>query len=144
MPNQFYGAELECFVYYKSLRDYRLVEDSTFCPPWCVTVSCTGTSRHRNLAGCTIALIIIVFAHGAMGRRINPLWWTYWAISRSNQCSTTGVTMAVIYAILSGMVHIKDPLLLIEKTSPCGGSSRFPLLLSEWFFSICPLPYNRK
>ncbi|XP_041374433.1 cilia- and flagella-associated protein 65-like [Gigantopelta aegis] len=42
VPNQFFGAELECFVYYKSLRDYRLVEDSTFCPPWCVTVTCTG------------------------------------------------------------------------------------------------------
>ena len=41
-----------------------------------------------------------------------------------------------------GMVHIKYPLLLIGKRSPCGGS-RFPLLLSEWFFTICPTPYNR-
>ena len=30
-----------------------------------------------------------------------------------------------------GMVHIKEPLLLIGKSSPCGGSG-FPLLLSEW------------
>ena len=30
-----------------------------------------------------------------------------------------------------GMVHIKVPLLQIEKSSPCSGSSRFPLLLSE-------------
>ena len=29
-----------------------------------------------------------------------------------------------------GMVHIKDPLLLIGKSSPCNSSSRFPLLLS--------------
>ena len=28
-------------------------------------------------------------------------WWTHWAISRSSKCSTTGVTMAVICAILS-------------------------------------------
>ena len=41
-----------------------------------------------------------------------------------------------------GMVHIKEPLLLIENSSPCGGS-RFPLSLSEWFFTICLTPYNR-
>ena len=32
-----------------------------------------------------------------------------------------------------GMVHIKEPLLLIGKSSPY-----------EWFFTICPTPYNRK
>ena len=42
-----------------------------------------------------------------------------------------------------GMVHIKEPLLLIGKSSPCGGSG-FPLSLSEWSFTICPTPYNRK
>ena len=40
-----------------------------------------------------------------------------------------------------GMMHIKEPLLLIGKSSPCGGSG-FPLSLSEW--SLCPPPYNRK
>ena len=34
---------------------------------------------------------------------------------------------------ISGMMHIKEPLLLIGKRSPCG-SSGFPLLLVEWFF----------
>ena len=42
-----------------------------------------------------------------------------------------------------GMVHIKEPLLLIGKNSPCGGSG-FPISLSEWFFCICPTPYTRK
>ena len=42
-----------------------------------------------------------------------------------------------------GMVHIKEPLLLIEKSSLCGGSG-FSLSLSEWCFTICPTPYNRK
>ena len=37
-----------------------------------------------------------------------------------------------------GMVHIKELLLLIGKSS--GG---FPLLLSEWSSTICPTPYNR-
>ena len=41
----------------------------------------------------------------------------------------TGVTKAVVCAILCRMVHIKERLLLIGKSSPCGGS-RFPLSLS--------------
>ena len=44
---------------------------------------------------------------------------------------------------LCGMVHIEEPLLLIGKSSPCGGSG-FPLSLSEWSFTICPMPYNSK
>ena len=36
-----------------------------------------------------------------------------------------------------GMVHIKDPLLL-------NGDSAFPLSLSEWFFTIRLVRYNRK
>ena len=35
-----------------------------------------------------------------------------------------------------GMMHIKEPLLLIRKSRPCGGSG-FPLLLSEWSVTIC-------
>ena len=42
-----------------------------------------------------------------------------------------------------GMVHIKERLLLIGNSSPCGGSE-FPLSLSEWSFTICSTPYNRK
>ena len=41
------------------------------------------------------------------------------------------------------MMHIKEPLLLIGKSSLCGGSG-FPLSLSEWSFTICVTPYNRK
>ena len=40
-----------------------------------------------------------------------------------------------------GMMHIKEPLLLIKKSSPCGGS-RFPLSLSEWSFTIYLMPYT--
>ena len=39
---------------------------------------------------------------------------------------------------VSGVVHIKDSLLLIGKGSPCDGST-FPLSLSEWSFTICPM-----
>ena len=39
------------------------------------------------------------------------------AISRSSQCSMTD---GMCYPVC-GMVHIKEPLLLIEKSRPCGG-----------------------
>ena len=39
------------------------------------------------------------------------------------------------------MVHIKEPLLLIAKSSLCGGSG-FPFSLSEWSLTICLTPYN--
>ena len=42
-----------------------------------------------------------------------------------------------------GMVHIKEPLLLIDKSSLCGGSG-FPSSLSEWSLTICLTPYNRR
>ena len=42
-----------------------------------------------------------VFAHGAMGNRIDFSWWTHLAISRSSQCSTTSVTKTVVCVILS-------------------------------------------
>ena len=41
---------------------------------------------------------------------------------------TTGITKAVVCDILSGMMHIKESLLLIRKSSPCGGSG-FPLAI---------------
>ena len=41
------------------------------------------------------------------------------------------------------MMHIKEPLLLIGKCSPCDGSG-FPFSLSEWSLIICVTPYNGK
>ena len=40
-----------------------------------------------------------------------------------------------------GMMHIKDLLLLIRKSSLCSGSG-FLLSLFEWSFTICLPPYN--
>ena len=45
--------------------------------------------------------------------------------------------------LVCGMMHIKESLLLIGKSSPCGGSG-FLLSLSEWSFTIYLTPYNRK
>ena len=45
--------------------------------------------------------MVRAFAHGAMGRRIDPSWSEPTAISRSSQCSMTGITKAVVCVILS-------------------------------------------
>ena len=73
------------------------------------------------------------FAHGAMGRQIDPSWGG-------------PIELFLIPASAPQLVlqsHIKEPLLLIGKSSQCGGSE-FPLSLSGWFFTICLTPYNRK
>ena len=96
------------------------------------------------MVGARCSSVVRVFAHGVMDRRIDPSWWTHWAISRSSQCCTTGATKGcgMCYPVCE-IVHIKEPLLLIWKSSPCG-SSGFPLSLSEWSFTICLTPYNHK
>ena len=88
--------------------------------------------------------MVRAFAHGAMGRWIDPSWvdpLSYisfqpvlhdWCNKRRGMCYT-----------VCGMVHIKEPLLLIDKSSLCGGSG-FPFSLSEWSITICLTPYNRK
>ncbi|KAM4697918.1 cilia- and flagella-associated protein 65 [Rhinophrynus dorsalis] len=40
--NALYSGELEGFIFYKVLRDYRNVEDATICPPWCITMRARG------------------------------------------------------------------------------------------------------
>ena len=53
------------------------------------------------------------------------------------------VTKVVVCAILSvRWCILKEPLLLIKKRSPCSGGRGF-LLLSEWSFTICLMPYTR-
>ena len=46
-----------------------------------------------------------------------------------------------MYYSVCGMMLIKEPLLLIGKSSLCGGSG-FPLSLSEGSFTLCQMPYN--
>ena len=48
-----------------------------------------------------------------------------------------------MYYPVCGMMHIKEPLLLIGKDSLCGGSG-FPLSLSEWSFTIGVTSYKRE
>ena len=43
-PGQFYAQELECFAFYKSLRNHHQIDNHTMCPPWCTTVRAAGHS----------------------------------------------------------------------------------------------------
>ena len=70
--------------------------------------------------------MVKAFAHGAMGRRIDPSWGGPIELFLVDWCNK-GCGMC--YPVC-GMVHIKEPLLLIGKSSP-SGRSRFPLSLSE-------------
>ena len=83
--------------------------------------------------------MVRAFAHGAMGRPIDPSWGgpiELFFVPASDK------GRGMCYPVC-GMVHINEPLMLIEKSSPCGGSG-FPLSLTEWSFTICLAPYNRK
>ena len=54
------------------------------------------------------------------------------SISRFNDWCNKGCGM---YYPVCGMVHIKEPLLLIRKSSLCG-STGFPFSLSEWSLTM--------
>ena len=67
--------------------------------------------------------MVRAFAHGAMDRRIDPSWSGPIELllvppSAHDWCNKD---RGMCYPVC-GMVHIKEPLLLIEKSSPCGGS----------------------
>ena len=67
--------------------------------------------------------MVRAFTHGAMGRWIDPSWGKPIELfliqpvlhdSCNKGCGTC--------YLVCGMVHIKEPLLLIGKSNPCGGS----------------------
>ena len=70
---------------------------------------------------------------------LSPVYnFIFKTISCSSQCSTTGITKAMVCAILCGMVHIKEPLLLIGKNSHVAAAG----FLSRYLNG--PLPYVRR
>ena len=75
--------------------------------------------------------MVRAFAHGAMGRQIHPSL-NYFSLNLVlHDWINKGCDMC--YPV---MVHIKEPLLLIENSSPISGGSRFPLPLYELSFTI--------
>ena len=84
-------------------------------------------------------LLMVWWVVGKILHEVDPLSYFSFQPVLHNWCNKG---RGMCYPVC-GMVHIKEPLLLIEKSSPCGGSW-FPLSLSEWSFTICLTPYNRK
>ena len=78
--------------------------------------------------------MVRVFPHGTMSRRINPSLWihmSYFSFQPVlHDWCNKGCGMC--YPVC-GMMHIKEPLLLIGKSSLCGVTG-FPQSLSEWTF----------
>ena len=115
-------------------------------PSWC------DGSSYQSLI---VRWVIISVPHGAMGHHISPSWCdgsSYQSLMVDllshflfqpvlyNWCNNS----CGMWFPVCGMAHIKEPLLLIKNSSPCSGESMFPLSLSEWFYTICSMPYNRK
>ncbi|ORX51756.1 hypothetical protein BCR36DRAFT_287578 [Piromyces finnis] len=44
MENRFYSTELECYCYYKSMRNFRIVSEQTLTPSWCLTPKIMGNT----------------------------------------------------------------------------------------------------
>ena len=65
--------------------------------------------------------MVRAFAHGAMGCQIDLSW-------------SGPIELFFIPASAPRLVHIKEPLLLIRKSSPCSGS-RFPLSMVLYHMS---------
>ena len=86
---------------------------------------------------CTLWLFPIYYSniHISILHGVDPLSYFSFQPVFHNWCNK-GCGMC--YPVC-GMVHIKEPLLLIGQSSLCGG---FPLSLSEWSFNICLMPYN--
>ena len=79
-----------------------------------------------DIRGARCSSVVRAFAHGAMGRRIDPSWGGPIELFLVDWCNKgRGMCYPVCW-----IVHIKEPLLLIGKSSPCGGSG-FPVSLSE-------------
>ena len=76
---------------------------------------------------------------GSILHGVDPLSYFSFHPALHDRCNKRHALCYPVY----GIVHIKEPLLLIGKSSLCGGSG-FPLSLSEWSSTICPTPYNRK
>ena len=78
-----------------------------------------------------------MFAHGVMGRQIDPSFvdsLSYFSFQPvPHDWCNKGCGMC--YPVC-GMMHIKDPLLLIGKSSPCGSTGFLAHYLSG------PTPYN--
>ena len=84
-------------------------------------------------------LLMVRWVVGSILHGVDPLSYFSFQAVLHDWCNK-GIGMC--YPVC-GMVPIKEPLLLIDKSSLCGGSG-FPFSLSEWSLTICLTPYDRR
>ena len=82
---------------------------------------------------------MVLWVVGSILHGVNPLSYFSFQPVHHDWCNKG---LGMCYPVC-GMVHIKESLLLIRKSNPCGNSG-FPFSLSEWSLTICQMPYNRK
>ena len=101
-----------------------------------LTNLCLKWERERDVAQSSLMVqwVVGLILHG-----VDPLSYFSFQPVLHDWCNKGRGTCYPV----CGMVHIKEPLLLIDMSSLCGGSG-FPFSLSEWSLTICLTPYNRK
>lgn len=67
--NRNFLSELEAFVYFKNQRTFRLVNDSTLTPPWCLAVQASG---HTFASGQLLATIKLTGSNVRRGKLVFP------------------------------------------------------------------------
>ena len=101
----------------------------------CASVRSVGAGRSSEVERSLMVRWVV----GSILHGVDPLSYFLFQPVLHDWCNKG---RGVCYPVC-GMVHIKEPLLLIDKSSPCGGSG-FPFSLSEWSLTICLTPYNRR
>ena len=122
MTNLIYSIEEE--------RKHRLQEVKAIFRSGIMEFAYTSISKSQYLSSCVCVTLLIKIFHRFF--MVDPLSYFSFQPVLHNLCKKGCGMCYPGY----GMKHIKEPLLLIGKSSPCGGS-RFPVSLSH------PLPYVR-
>ena len=100
------------------------------------SINCVMCSHRSSEVECSLMVRWVV---GSILHGVDPLSYFLFQPVLHDWCNKD---LGMCYPVC-GMVHIKYPLLLIDKSSLCGGSG-FPFSLSEWSLTICLTPYNRR
>ena len=93
-------------------------------------------NRERDVAPEVESRLMVRWVVGSVLHGVDPL--SYFSFQPVLHDKGRGMCYPVC-----GMVHIKEPFLLIDKSSLCGASG-LPFSLSEWSLTLCLTPYNRK
>ena len=118
---------MKCFIFLKNVKEQSRCKNSKYIP--------TQTTFVKNKCQIYFIIPLVPFKTTIY----NPLSYFSFQPVLHDWCNKG---CGVCYPVC-GMVHIKEPLLLIDKSSLCGGS-RFTFSLSEWSLTICLTPYNRR